>query len=62
MLDSAKRLKLILEHCQISNKELAQALKVDSSQVSRWVNGERPLKLSSVYLDAITDVLLKSYV
>lgn len=60
MLDSAKRLKLILEHCQISNKELAQELKVDSSQVSRWVNGERPLRLSSVYLEAITDVLLKS--
>ena len=59
MLDSAKHLKLIMEHYQVTNKVMAQELKVDSSQVSRWVNGDRPLRLSSVYLDAIVGFLLK---
>jgi hypothetical protein len=48
-LDSAKRPKRTKRRCRATGKGAARERKADAPQVSRRMNGGRPLGLSSVY-------------
>ena len=48
----------ILRHLKISNSNLAKSIIVDASLISRWINGQRQLKLSSDNLNRLTDYLM----
>ena len=58
MIRSATNLKRILEHLEITNVSLARGVSVDASLVSRWLNGQRQLKLSSDTLNSLAEFLL----
>ncbi len=60
MLQTTENLRRILERFHIGNSELAKALGVDPSLVSRWLKGERKLKASSVTVESLAEYLLKS--
>ena len=53
-----ENLKSVMEYFSITNKELAKAIEVDPSLVSRWLNGQRKLKASSVSMDALSEYIL----
>jgi transcriptional regulator with XRE-family HTH domain len=54
----AVNLKRLLEYLNISNAYLAKSIIVDASLISRWLNGHRRLKLSSEFMDKLSDYLL----
>ncbi|AHF11424.1 MULTISPECIES: helix-turn-helix transcriptional regulator [Dehalobacter] len=58
MMQPTEKLKLMMDYFGISNNELAKALMVDPSLVSRWLNGQRLLKASSVPMDALAEYIL----
>ena len=58
MADPAENLKLVMEYFGITNSELAKAIAVDPSLVSRWLNGQRKLKASSMAMDALAEYIL----
>ena len=51
-------LKAVLEHFEIQNKALAKALNIDPAQISRWITGNRPLKVSSGVMEPLADYIL----
>lgn len=53
----ATNLKKILDQLKISNIVLSKAVNVDPSLVSRWLNGQRQIKLSSEVLDKLSGFL-----
>ncbi len=59
MLNPTENLRSVLKRFQIGNSELARALGVDPSLVSRWLSGERKLKASSVTMEALAELLMK---
>lgn len=54
-----KHLRLAMNHFGISNIEMAKALRYDPSLISRYLSGQRPLRIASVQLDTIAGFLLK---
>jgi len=58
MTQPTEKLKLMMDYFGISNNELAKALIVDPSLVSRWLNGQRLLKASSASMDALVEYIL----
>lgn len=58
MLNPAENLRSVMERFHIGNNELAKALGVDPSLVSRWLSGERKLKASSTTMEAMAEYLL----
>jgi transcriptional regulator with XRE-family HTH domain len=58
MTSPAKNLKAVMNYFGITNSELAKAIAVDPSLVSRWLNGQRKLKASSTSMDALAEYLL----
>ena len=58
MNTAATNLKKILVQLDISNITLAKAINVDPSLISRWLNGQRQIKLSSEAADNLTDFLI----
>lgn len=58
MEKASENLRIIAEHFQIKNKSIASALNVHSSQVSRWMSGERVLRLDSEYIEPLIDYIL----
>lgn len=54
----AENLKAVLNYLRITNNELAKALAVDPSLVSRWLNGQRKLKASSAPMDMLAEYIL----
>lgn len=51
-------LRAALEHFEIQNKALAKALNIDPAQVSRWITGNRPLKVSAGVMEPLVDYIL----
>jgi len=47
-----------MKYLEISNSTLAKAIIVDASLISRWLNGQRLLRLSSDNLNRLTDYLM----
>lgn len=58
MEKSTENLKLIAAYFEIKNKNIADALNVHTSQVSRWMNGERALRLDSEYMEPLIDFII----
>jgi transcriptional regulator with XRE-family HTH domain len=58
MRKSADNLKAVLDYYGIAQNELAQALNIDPSLVSRWISGERKLRAASPQLDALAEYIL----
>lgn len=52
------RLGLLMNSLDVSGKDLATALHVDDSLVSKWKNNHRPLTPDSPYLSLIAQILL----
>lgn len=53
-------LNLLLSTLDISMNQLAKAINVDSSLVSRWVSGKRIPGYNTVYIESITEYLSKN--
>ena len=58
MTKTATNLKRLLACLEISNVVLARAIHVDASLISRWLNGQRQLRLSSDILNKLSDYLM----
>jgi len=58
MTQSTENLKAVLDYYGIAQNELAQALDIDPSLVSRWLSGERRLRATSPQMDALAEYLL----
>ncbi|MEA4921023.1 MAG: helix-turn-helix transcriptional regulator [Clostridiaceae bacterium] len=58
MSKSSDNLKAVLDYYGIAQNNLAQALGVDPSLVSRWLNGQRKLRASSPQMDALAEYIL----
>lgn len=58
MANPAQNLKSVMNYLRLTNNELARALAVDPSLVSRWLNGQRLLKASSAIMDALAEYIL----
>ena len=55
---SQSRLALLMDALNISGKNLASALHVDDSLVSKWKKNHRPLTLNTPYLRPMAEFLL----
>lgn len=58
MPSPAQNLKSVMDYFSITNNELARALAVDPSLVSRWLSGQRKLKASSSAMDSLIEYIL----
>lgn len=58
MTQSTENLKAVLDYYGIAQNELAQALDIDPSLVSRWLSGERKLRAASPQIDALAEYIL----
>lgn len=58
MTTPIENLKAVLEYFGISQQELAQALDVNASQVSRWLSGQRSLRASSPHMASLVEFIL----
>src|SRR5690554_2305918 len=52
-MDFSKKIDLLMKMTHIKNNQLALAIGVDPSLVSRWRTGSRELNLTSPYLNKI---------
>lgn len=59
MKNSTTNLSFLMKELDISGIELAHALNVDASLISKWRNNTRPLTLESTYIDKLADYLLQ---
>ena len=58
MKKASSSLGRIMEYLEISNSTLAKAIIVDASLISRWLNGQRQLRLSSNNLNRLSEYLM----
>ncbi|MEA4896181.1 MAG: helix-turn-helix transcriptional regulator, partial [Oscillospiraceae bacterium] len=58
MTQSTENLKTVLDYYGIAQIELAQALGIDPSLVSRWLSGKRRLRAASPQMDALAEYIL----
>ena len=58
MTNPTKNLKAVIEYFGVSKNQMARALGVNPSLVSRWLSGERRLRAASPQMDAITEYIL----
>ena len=58
MLSPPENLKSLLAHFVVSQQELADALQVNASQISRWISGERKLTAASPHMPGIAEYFL----
>ncbi|NCB51661.1 MAG: hypothetical protein EOM54_07265 [Clostridia bacterium] len=58
MTQAADNLKAVLDFYSIAQNELAQALCIDPSLVSRWLSGDRRLRAASSQMDALAEYIL----
>lgn len=54
-------LRILLDHFGVPNLDLAKAINVSPSMVSNWVQGKRPLRISSGSVAAIADYILSRH-
>lgn len=58
MTNPAENLKSVMEYFGITNNELAKAIEVDPSLVSRWLSGQRRIKAASASMDSLVEYIL----
>ncbi len=58
MLSAPENLRALITYFGISQQELADALEINASQISRWLSGERRLTAASVHMPRITEYFL----
>lgn len=58
MTSPIENLKAVIEYFRINKNEMARALGVDPSLVSRWLSGERKLRATSPQMDALAEYIL----
>lgn len=58
MTNPAENLKSVMEYFSITNKELAKAIEVDPSLVSRWISGQRKIKASGTAMNSLAEFIL----
>lgn len=58
MTNNATKLKTVMDYFAISGNQLAKALDVDPSLVSRWLSGKRKLRAASAQMDALVEYIL----
>lgn len=58
MTQSTDNLKMVLDYYGIAQNELAQALGIDPSLVSRWLAGTRRLQAASPQIDVLAEYIL----
>ncbi|MEL7609631.1 MAG: helix-turn-helix transcriptional regulator [Bacillota bacterium] len=58
MTNTATKLKTVMDYFAISGNQLAKALNVDPSLVSRWLSGKRKLRVASAQMDALAEYIL----
>ncbi|NLT97591.1 MAG: helix-turn-helix transcriptional regulator [Christensenellaceae bacterium] len=58
MIKSTDNLKAVLDYYGIAQNELAQALDIDPSLVSRWLSGARKLRAASPQMNALAEYIL----
>lgn len=58
MTNPGKNLKSVIEYFGVSKNEMARALGVDPSLISRWISSERRLRAASPQMDALADYIL----
>lgn len=58
MTTPAENLKSLMAYFGMSNKELAQALNIDPSLVSRWLSGQRRILAASPPMEAMAEYFL----
>jgi transcriptional regulator with XRE-family HTH domain len=56
--DTTRNLKTVMDYFAISGNQLAKALDVDPSLVSRWLSGKRKLRAASAQMDALAEYIL----
>jgi len=56
--DTTKKLKTVMDYFAISGNQLAKALDIDPSLVSRWLSGKRKLRVASAQMDALAEYIL----
>ena len=58
MTDTTEKLKTVMNYFAIGGNQLAKALDVDPSLVSRWLSGKRKLRAASPQMDALAEYIL----
>ncbi|MDO5112107.1 MAG: helix-turn-helix transcriptional regulator [Clostridia bacterium] len=58
MTTPAENLRSLMAYFGVSNKELAQALDIDPSLVSRWISGQRRISAASPPMEAMAEYFL----
>ncbi len=58
MTSPTENLKAAIEYFGINKNEMARALGVDPSLISRWLSGERKLRAASPQMDALAEYIL----
>lgn len=58
MINPIENLKTVIEYFRVNKNEMARALGVDPSLVSRWLSGERKLRAASPQMDALSEYIL----
>lgn len=58
MANTAAKLRSVMEYFDIGNRELAKAMSVDPSLVSRWLKGQRRLNAANPAMDALAEYVL----
>lgn len=57
MISPTENLKAVIEYFRVNKNEMARALGVDPSLVSRWLSGERRLRAASPQMDALAEYI-----
>ncbi|HHW00878.1 MAG TPA: helix-turn-helix transcriptional regulator [Clostridiaceae bacterium] len=58
MINNGIKLKTVMDYFDIGGNQLAKALDVDPSLVSRWLSGKRKLRAASAQMDALAEYIL----
>ena len=58
MTNSIENLKAVIEYFGVNKNEMARAIGVDPSLISRWLNGERKLRAASPQMETLSEYIL----
>ena len=59
---ATSNLKRLLDYLDIPHAALARSINVDASLISRWLSGQRQLKLTSEIINRLSEVLMKKII
>lgn len=58
MTSPTENLKTVIEYFGVNKNEMARAIGIDPSLISRWLNGERKLRATSPQMEALSEYIL----